>query len=106
MRGLTTGVTHTNTSTYCWCLDWKQTRLPLKEIAVKDNHTGGAIHSYFCVPMQVRSISGKIYFVTFVDVCSGVKSIYLVPKKSEMLKKFKMFHAMFERRHGSRIKRP
>ena len=87
-----------------WCLDGKQTRLPLKERSKSASCRGETIHSDVCGPMPVATVGKKLYFVTFIDAWSGFKYVSLMSRKSEVLEKFKQFQAMFERKFDCRIK--
>ena len=81
VQWLTTDNTLRNVSTCSWCIDEKQTRSSLKERKVKADHAGEVVHSDVGGTRKVRSIRGKIYFVTFVDAWPGLKSFYLMSKR-------------------------
>ena len=52
------------------------------------------IHSDVCGPMQVDSVWGSRYFVTFVDDYSRCVAVYFVKHKSELFEKFKAFESI------------
>ena len=52
------------------------------------------IHSDVCGPMQVDSIGGSRYFVTFVDDYSRCVAVYFVKHKSEVFEKFKALNLL------------
>nr|KYP47171.1 Retrovirus-related Pol polyprotein from transposon TNT 1-94 [Cajanus cajan] len=54
------------------------------------------VHSDVCGPLKVKSFSGALYFVTFIDDCSR--------RKDQVLEKFKEFHALYERQSGKKLK--
>lgn len=54
------------------------------------------IYSEVYGPIQVDSIKGNKYFVTFVDDFSQKLWIYLIKKKSELIEVFTKFKYMVE----------
>ena len=64
----------------------------------------GIIHSDVCGPMQTTTFGGAKYFVTFIDDCSRVVTIYLLKQKSEAFEAFKSFEAWATTYTGKRIK--
>ena len=50
------------------------------------------------------SIGGNIYFVTLVDDFSRKLWIYMIKKKSRMVKVFSKFKSMVERQSGRKLK--
>jgi len=55
------------------------------------------IYSDVCGPLQVDSIGGNKYFVTFIDDFSRKLWSYLIKKKSEVIEVFAKFKSMVER---------
>ena len=51
------------------------------------------VHIDVCGPTTVQSLSGKLYFVTFIDDYSLCVKVYFIRKKSKVLAKFKEFEA-------------
>ena len=47
------------------------------------------IHSDVCGPMQVDSMGGSRYMLTFIDDFSRYCTVYLIKSKDEVLTKFK-----------------
>ena len=62
------------------------------------------IYSDVCGPIQVDSIGGNKYFVTFIDDFSRKLWTYLIKKKSEVIKVFAKFKSMVERQSGQKLK--
>lgn len=62
------------------------------------------IHSDVCGPMEVSSLGGARYFVTFIDDFTRKVFIYILTKKSEVFEKFKEFKALVENKLGFNIK--
>ena len=61
------------------------------------------VHSDVCGPLQVESIGGSRYFVTFVDDYSRCVSVYFIKHKAEVFGKFKLFEAMVTKECGESI---
>ena len=62
------------------------------------------VHTDICGPMQVDSLGGKKYFITFIDDYSRAIVIRTITKKSEALDSFVIFKAWAENQTGQRIK--
>ena len=54
------------------------------------------VHSDVCGPMSVTSLSGYVYYVSFIDDYSRKTWIYLLKAKNEVSGKFKEFKALVE----------
>jgi hypothetical protein len=54
------------------------------------------MHSDVCGPMSAASLSGYVYYVSFIDDCSHETWIYLLKEKNEVFGKFKDFKALVE----------
>nr|KYP40338.1 Retrovirus-related Pol polyprotein from transposon TNT 1-94 [Cajanus cajan] len=63
------------------------------------------VHSDVWGPTTVSSISGKQYFVTFIDDHSRKVWVYFLKHKSEVFEAFKMWKAMVENETGLKIKK-
>ena len=57
-----------------------------------------------CGPIEVESIGGNIYFVTFVDDASGKVWVFLLRTKSQVFQTFPRFHAIVEIETGKQLK--
>lgn len=63
------------------------------------------IHSDVCGPMQTPSLSGNIYFITFIDDYSRMCWVYFLRNKLEAFRVFKKFKAMGELQCGYHVKK-
>ncbi|CAA0825435.1 Unknown protein [Striga hermonthica] len=54
--------------------------------------------------MEVESLGGSRYFVTFIDDASRKLWVYFLRTKGEVFQYFKRFHAMVERQAGKPLK--
>ena len=57
------------------------------------------VHTDLCGPMQVDSVGGSRYLLTFIDDFSRYTVVYLLRKKSEVLDKFKDFVMSMEKQN-------
>ena len=62
------------------------------------------IHSDVCGPMNVDSIGGSRYFVTFIDDKSRFMMVFFMKHKNEVLESFKEYKALVERQTSKKIK--
>jgi hypothetical protein len=62
------------------------------------------IHSDVCGPMTSTSLSGNIYYVSFIDDSSWKTWIYFMKTKDEVFEKFQEFKALVENQTGKKIK--
>lgn len=62
------------------------------------------VHSDLCGPMQIASLGGAKYFVTFIDDFSRKVWIYLLRDKSKTFEAFKEFKQEVENECGLKIK--
>ncbi|CAJ2677087.1 unnamed protein product [Trifolium pratense] len=87
------------------CVQSKQHRGSFsKHAASKTNSVLEVVYSDVCGPMQVNSIGGNMYFVSFIDDFSRKLWTYLISKKSDVFEIFKKFKATVERQSGKRLK--
>jgi hypothetical protein len=73
----------------------------------RDNKVEGVlelIHSDVCGPMPSASISGYVYYVSFIDDYSHKTWVYLLKSKDEVFSKFKEFKALIENVSERKIK--
>jgi hypothetical protein len=54
------------------------------------------VHSEICGPMSEASLSGYVYYVSFIDDYSCKTWIYLLKSKNEVFGKLKEFKALVE----------
>jgi transposase InsO family protein len=62
------------------------------------------IHSDVCVPMPSSSISGYVYYVSFIDDNFRNTQVYFLKSKDEVFSKFKEFKALIENLFERKIK--
>ena len=62
------------------------------------------IHSDVCGPMSSGSLSGYVYYVSFIDDFSRKTWIYFMNNKDEVFNKFKEFKALIENHTEKKIK--
>jgi hypothetical protein len=86
------------------CAQGKNIKNPFPK---RDNKAEGAlelIHSNMCGPMPSSSISGYVYYVSFIDDYSRKTWIYFLKSKDEVFSKFKEFKALIENLSERKIK--
>jgi transposase InsO family protein len=62
------------------------------------------IHSNMCGPMSTTSLSGYVYYFSFIDDFSRKTLIYFLKDKSEVFTKFKEFKVLVENLSEKKIK--
>ena len=86
------------------CIVGKMQRKPFKSVKHEQSTKKlELIHSDVCGPIQVDSIGGSRYFVTFIDDYSHCVSVYFLKHKSEVLRKFQEFELLVVNESGGRI---
>ncbi|RDX97966.1 hypothetical protein CR513_19192, partial [Mucuna pruriens] len=87
------------------CMAGKQTRVSFKKHPPsRKSELLELVHSDVCGPLKVKSFSGALYFVTFIDDCSRKLWVYVLKSKDQVLEKFKHFQALVERQSGKKVK--
>ena len=87
------------------CVQSKQHRNNFsKEVKSKTKAILEVVYSDVCGPIQVESIGGNKYFVTFIDDFSRKLWTYLIKKKSDVLDVFIKYKSMVERQSGHKLK--
>ncbi|RDX87201.1 hypothetical protein CR513_31362, partial [Mucuna pruriens] len=85
------------------CMDGKQTSVSFKKHPLsRKSKLLELVHSDVCCPLNVKSFSGALYFVTFIDDCSRKLWVYALKTKDQVLEKFKHFKALVERQLGKK----
>ena len=86
------------------CVDGKMQRKPFKTVTHQQSKRKlELIHSDVCGPLQVESIGGSRYFVTFIDDYSRCVSVFFIKHKTEVFEKFKLFETMVTKECGESI---
>ncbi|RDY10793.1 hypothetical protein CR513_04628, partial [Mucuna pruriens] len=80
------------------CMASKQTRVPFKKHhPSRKSELLELVHSDVCDSLKIKSFSGSLYFVTFIDDCSRKLWVYVLKAKDQVLEKFKQFQTLVER---------
>uniref|UniRef100_A0A2N9HLM6 Integrase catalytic domain-containing protein n=1 Tax=Fagus sylvatica TaxID=28930 RepID=A0A2N9HLM6_FAGSY len=66
--------------------------------------TKDLVYSDVCGPIEVESLGGNRYFVTFIDDASRKVWVYVLKTKDQVFQLFKKFHAIVEREKGKSLK--
>ena len=86
------------------CALGRQRKEPMTGKREKVNELLEVVHSDVCGPMQVSTITGERFFVTFIDEKSGRIAVTLLKTKSEVLGAFQTYRARAEKEAGRAIK--
>jgi hypothetical protein len=78
------------------CAQGKNIKNPFPKRDSKVEGVLELIHSYVCGPMPSSSISGYVYYVSFIDDYSRKTWIYFLKSKDEVFSKFKEFKALID----------
>ena len=71
------------------CMAGKQTRVSFKKHPPsKKSELLELVHSDICDPLKVKSFTGALYFVTFIDDCSRKLWVYALKTKDQVLENF------------------
>ncbi|CDF37707.1 unnamed protein product [Chondrus crispus] len=62
------------------------------------------VHSDVCGPLEVQSIGGLRYFITFVDDHSNWVVVYTMRNKSEAFAKYKLYEKLAQTHTGRKVK--
>lgn len=79
------------------CLAGKQHRASFSRKSTIRQNKLELVHSDVCGPMEVESLGGNKYFVTFIDDATRKTWVYMLKTKSQVFEVFQKFHAMVER---------
>ena len=87
------------------CLAGKQNRVAFKSSpSPRKSGILELIHSDVCSPMKIRTLSGSLYFVVFIDDHSRKLWVYTLRRKDQVLDAFKQFHALVERQTEKKLR--
>ncbi|RDY05897.1 hypothetical protein CR513_10194, partial [Mucuna pruriens] len=90
---------------YSHCMAGKQTRVSFKKHPPSRKlELLELVHSDVCGPLKVKSFSGALYSVTFIDDFSKKLWVYVLKTKDQVLEKFKQFQALVKRQLGKKVK--
>ena len=63
------------------------------------------VYSDVCGPMEIESIGGNKYFVTFIDDAFQKLWVYILRTKDQVFQVFQKFHTLIKRETGRKLKR-
>jgi hypothetical protein len=88
------------------CIIGKHHRLPFKRVEHRSKKPLELVHSDLCGKFQVRSVGGGWYFISFIDDCTRLCRIYILPNKEAKTIKavFEAYRAWAENQTGCKIK--
>lgn len=86
------------------CLKGKQSRFAFPSGDSRANEKLELMHTDLCGPMNVASLGGSLYFLTFIDDFTRKTFVYTIKSKNMVLKKFKEFKSRVENQTGKKIK--
>jgi Reverse transcriptase (RNA-dependent DNA polymerase)/gag-polypeptide of LTR copia-type/Integrase core domain/GAG-pre-integrase domain len=105
ITGIDPKVCKSNLSQCEACIYGKSHRIPFEH--PKANRASGLldlVHSDVCGPMQVPSMGGSRYFVTFTDDHSKWSDVFCMKMKSEVLECFRIWQKLAECHTGCKIR--
>ena len=86
------------------CLMGKGHRAPISKVRnSKSSSLLQLVHSDVVGPLQIRTLGGSQYLITFIDDYSKWTVAYLMKQKSEAFERFKEFKAMAEKHCSSKL---
>ena len=83
-----------------FCLFGKQHRVSFNIPFTRKPNVLDLVYSDVCGPIDVETLGGNKYFVTFIDDASRKVWVYVLKTKDQVFEHFKKFHAMVERKKG------
>lgn len=86
------------------CIRGKQTRTPFANEGTRATQKLEIVHSDVCGPLQVQSIGGCRYFLSFIDDYTRKVFVYVLKNKSEVFAKFVDFVNYSERQSECKVK--
>ncbi len=87
------------------CLAGQQHRLPFPTSTTQTTRPLELVHSDVVGPLEVESLGGSRYFVTFIDDYSRYTFVYSMKKKSDVLDKLKSYQRLVEKQTGYQLKK-
>ena len=88
-----------------YCLFGKQHKVSFKTSSERKSNILDLVYSDVCGPMEIESIGGNKYFVTFIDDASRKLWVYILRTKDQVFQVFPKFHALIERETGRKLER-
>ncbi|KMQ85317.1 retrovirus-related pol polyprotein from transposon tnt 1-94 [Lasius niger] len=78
---------------------------PFKPSKNRETEVLNLVHSDICGPMNVESLAGSKYFVTFIDDFSRYTEVVMLRQRSDVLKAFRNYKRRVEKLTGRHIKK-
>ena len=94
----------TSLNPYGFCLFGKQHRVSFNIPSTRKPNVLDLVYSDVCGPIDVETLGGNKYIVTFIDDASRKVWVYVLKTKDQVFEHFKKFHAMVERKKGKLLK--
>ena len=82
----------------------KQHRVSFSRTSKRKSRSLEMVYFDVCGPIEVESVGGNRYFVTFVDDASRNVWVFLLRTKSQVFQIFQRFHARVEKETGKQLK--
>lgn len=79
------------------CNKCKIHQLPYNNSFTREKEKLGLIHSDICGPMNIPSLDGAKYFVTFIDDRSRYIEVAMLKKRSDVITAFKTYKRYIEK---------
>ena len=86
------------------CISGKNHKVPFVKESWRAKFPLKLVHTDVCGPMNILSVGGNKYFLTFIDDFSSKTWIYILKSKDEVFHCFKIFKAFVERQSDRQIK--
>ena len=86
------------------CAQGKNVKKTFPSSEIKAKGILEIVHSDVCGPVSSSSLSGYVYYVSFIDDLSRKTWIYFLKGKSEVFSKFKEDKALVENQNDRKIK--
>src|SRR5882724_12218394 len=108
--GLITGFTISTGSEITACDSCAYAKLTCKPVPKERNgkradSPGAEVHTDVWGPSPVKSLGGKLYYISFTDDKTRYTRVYLLALKSEAFKAYLSFEAWLKTQHNAKIKR-
>ncbi|MCO5612761.1 hypothetical protein L7F22_067031 [Adiantum nelumboides] len=81
------------------CFLGKASHKPFPHSQSRSSQLNQLVHSDLCEPMESTSLTGSVYFLTFIDDFSRYTIVYFLKQKSQVLSNFKQYCSLVVRQH-------
>lgn len=106
LKSMSTGLDfHDDAGTCVACIKGKIHRQPFpKQKTTRAKEVLGLLHSDLCGPMEIESVGGARYLLTFIDDKTRMTFVSFLKTKDEVFRKFVQFKTYIEKQTGKFIK--